>query len=347
MTMKSLVSFVVLVLAVTVSAQTDSQPKASAKTTTKPATVSAKDVQALRDALAAQQRQAEQQNRQLEQLRSQVQQLLDATQQAYSKAVEATTALAAISTQTQEEGRQISALQAALGRFRFSGDVRVRGEDYFQQGVPDLNQARIRVRLGIDGKLNEDFIGGIAIATGALGNPTSTNETLSGAFDRKTIGLDRGYITYNPVAHQWLSLTGGKFVYTWQRTSVTFDPDLNPEGFNEKVSFNFSGPVQNVTAQAIELLYNEVSGKSGVASQDSYALGAQFSATLRAGPWTATPSILSLKWNRPAALLSESAFTTGATTTGFLPTGATTPITGLPVPGEGQGCAKGTSFPSF
>src|SRR5580692_1631 len=382
MTMKSLVSFVVLVLAVTVSAQTDSQPKASAKTTTKPATVSAKDVQALRDALAAQQRQAEQQNRQLEQLRSQVQQLLDATQQANSsaqkaqssvdqaqgaasqaqqsaadaqkvaeqassKAVEATTALAAISTQTQEEGRQISALQAALGRFRFSGDVRVRGEDYFQQGVPDLNQARIRVRLGIDGKLNEDFIGGIAIATGALGNPTSTNETLSGAFDRKTIGLDRGYITYNPVAHQWLSLTGGKFVYTWQRTSVTFDPDLNPEGFNEKVSFNFSGPVQNVTAQAIELLYNEVSGKSGVASQDSYALGAQFSATLHVGPWTATPSILSLKWNRPAALLSESAFTTGATTTGFLPTGATTPITGLPVPGEGQGCAKGTSFPSF
>src|SRR5580704_2780536 len=382
MTMKSLVSFVVLVLAVTVSAQTDSQPKASAKTTTKPATVSAKDVQALRDALAAQQRQAEQQNRQLEQLRSQVQQLLDATQQANSnaqkaqssvdqaqgaasqaqqsaadaqkvadqassKAIEATTALAAVNTQTQEEGRQISALQAVLGRFRFSGDVRVRGEDYFQQGVPDLNQARIRVRLGIDGKLNEDFIGGIAIATGALGNPTSTNETLSGAFDRKTIGLDRGYITYNPVAHQWLSLTGGKFVYTWQRTSVTFDPDLNPEGFNEKVSFNFSGPVQNVTAQAIELLYNEVSGKSGVASQDSYALGAQFSATLRAGPWTATPSLLTMKWNRPDALLSESAFTTGATSTGFLPAGAAKPTTGIPIPGEGQGCAKGNGFPGF
>src|SRR5579863_2276083 len=220
MTMKSLVSFVVLVLAVTASAQTDSQPKASTNTTTKSPAVTAEEVQTLREALAAQQRQTEQQNRQLEQLSSQVQQLLDATQQANSnaqkaqssvdqaqgaasqaqqseadaqkvaeqpssKAVEATTALAAISTQTQEEGRQISALQAALGRFRFSGDVRVRGEDYFQKGVPDLNQARIRVRLGIDGQLNEDFIGGIAIATGSLGNPTTTNETLSGAFDRK------------------------------------------------------------------------------------------------------------------------------------------------------------------
>ena len=380
--MKSLVSFVVLVLAVAVSAQTDSQPKASAKKTTKSTTVSVQEVQELRDALAAQKRQTEQQNRQLEQLKSQMQQLLDATQQANANAQKAqssadqvqgaatqaqqsaadaqkaaaqastqstaaTTALAAVSTQTQDDSRQISALQAALGRFRFSGDVRVRGEDYFQKGVPDLNQARIRVRFGIDGKLNEDFIGGLAIATGALGNPTSTNETLSGAFDRKTIALDRGFITYNPVAHQWLSLTAGKFAYTWQRTSVTFDPDINPEGFDEKASFNFSGPVQNFTAQAIELLYNAANGKAGVASQDSYALGAQFSAKLQVGPWSATPSLLSLKWNRPDALLNESAFVTGATSTGYLPAGATKPITGIPIPGEGQGCAKGNGFSSF
>jgi len=380
--MRSLLCIVVLAFAVTVSAQTDSQPKASAKTSTRSTTVSAKEVQALRDALAAQQRQAEQQNRQLEQLRSQVEQLLNVTQQANasaqkaqssldqaqgaavqaqqsaaaaekvadqasSKATEATNALAAVSTQTQEDSRQISALQAALSRFRFSGDVRIRGEDYFQKGVPDLNQARIRVRFGVEGKLNEDFVGGLALATGALGNPTTTNETLSGAFDRKTIGLDRGYITYNPVEHSWLSLTGGKFAYPWQRTSVTFDPDINPEGFNEKASFNLSGPVQNFTVQGVELLYNAANGKTSIASQDSYALGGQVSATLRFGPWTATPSLLTLKWNRPDALLSESAFTTGATTTGFLPAGATTPVTGIPVPGEGQGCAKGSGFSSF
>ena len=380
--MRSLLCFVVLAFAVTVSAQTDSQPKASAKTSTRSTTVSAKEVQALRDALAAQQRQAEQQNRQLEQLRSQVEQLLNVTQQANasaqkaqssldqaqgaavqaqqsaaaaekvadqasSKATEATNALAAVSTQTQEDSRQISALQAALSRFRFSGDVRIRGEDYFQKGVHDLNQARIRVRFGVEGKLNEDFVGGLALATGALGNPTTTNETLSGAFDRKTIGLDRGYITYNPVAHSWLSLTGGKFAYPWQRTSVTFDPDINPEGFNEKASFNLSGPVQNFTVQGVELLYNAANGKTSIASQDSYALGGQVSATFRFGPWTATPSLLTLKWNRPDALLSESAFTTGATTTGFLPAGATTPVTGIPVPGEGQGCAKGSGFSSF
>ena len=380
--MKRQVWFGVLILAVTVSAQTDSKPKASTKTTTRSTTVTVQEVQALRDALAAQQRQTEQQNRQLEQLRSQMQQLLDATQQANasaqkaqssvdqaqgaatqaqqsaaeaqkvagqasSQAAEATSALAAVSNQTQQEGKQISALQAVLGRFRFSGDVRVRGESYNQGGVPDRNRARIRVRFGIDGKLSEDFVGGFALATGSLGDPTTTNETLTGAFDRKTIALDRGFVTYNPVAHSWLSLTGGKFAYSWQRTSVTFDPDLNPEGFNEKASFNFSGPAQNLTVQGIELVYNEANGKAGIVSQDSYALGGQVSAKLQVGRWSATPSILTLKWNRPDALLNESAFFTAATSTGFLPTGATKPTTGIPIPGEGQGCAKGNGFPGF
>src|SRR5208337_81263 len=88
-------------------------------------------------------------------------------------------------------------------------------------------------------------------------------------------------------------------------------------------------------------------GKTAIASQDSYALGGQVSAKLQFGPWTATPSLLSLKWNRPDAILQESAFATAATTTGYLPSGSTTPITGIPIPGEGQGCAKGNQFPAF
>jgi Putative porin len=77
--------------------------------------------------------------------------------------------------------------------------------------------------------LAEDFTGGFFLATGSLGDSNSTNETLTNFFDRKTVGLDRGYIAYQPLAHKWLQLTGGKFAYPWQRTSVTFDPDLNPE----------------------------------------------------------------------------------------------------------------------
>jgi TolA-binding protein len=379
---------VVICAATLLSAQTNSKPAAHLKKVAqKSVAASADDVNALRNALAAQQRQMEQQRQQMDQLKSQLQQLLDTTQQANAtaqraqsgvdqiqtaatqaqqsateaqrladqasaNAVEAKTAVALVTTRTQDEGRQLSALESLVGRFRFSGDVRVRGEAYNQQGVPDRNRARIRVRFGLDGQLNEDFNAGFALATGSLGDPSSTNETLTNVFDRKTIALDRGFITYNPIAHHWLSLTGGKFAYSWQRTSVTFDPDLNPEGFNEKASFNFSGPVKNVTFQGIELLYNEANGKPGIPSQDSYALGGQASARLQFGRWTATPSFLTLKWNRPDAILQESAFAVAATTTGYQPAtpkGGPTPppITGIPVPGQGQGCAKGTGFASF
>src|SRR5579872_610553 len=377
----------VVILALTVS-YSQSSPSSSGPTK-KAATkipVSVKEVQELKEAVAAQQRQIQQQNQLVERLQSQVQQLLDTTQQANSaaqkaqnsvdqaqsaavqaqqsaanaqqvaqqaasNATDAKTELATVSSQQQDAGRQLTALQALAGRFRFSGDIRVRGESYNQTGVPDRNRARVRVRFGVDSQLNQDFVAGFALATGSMGDPTSTNETLTNVFDRKTIALDRAFITFSPVAHPWLSLTGGKFPYTWQRTSASFDPDLNPEGFNEKLSFNFNGLVQNFTAQAIELLYNEANGKPGMLSQDSYATGGQVSLRLQAGPWTATPSILSMKWERPDAILQESAFATGATTTGFLPSSSTTPVTGIPINGEGQGCAKGgpkgASFPAF
>jgi hypothetical protein len=353
------------------------QKKAVAKPSAR-ATVTVEEVQALRDALAAQQQQIQQLRNEMQQRDAAMQQSQQSTQQAQQQlqqaqtaasdaqqkaaAVESAaieqkdsvsklnsdmadlkTALTSSAVSVQEDQKRTSALEALVSRVRFSGDVRVRGEDFFQRGVEDRNRARIRVRFGFDGKLNEDFTSGIYLATGSLGDPTTTNATLTNVFDRKTIGLDKAWITYNPLAHRWLSLTGGKFAYQWQRTSATFDPDLNPEGFDEKFSWDLTSPtLKNVALQFIQLLYNESSG-----GQDSYALGGQASARLQFGRWTATPSFLTLKWNRPDAILQQSAFAVGATTTGAAAT-ATTPAVGpFPVPGEGPGCAKGLGFSSF
>ncbi len=339
--------------------------------------VTASDLQQLRDALAAQQRQIEQLRQELsqrdqsmqqtQQQAEQAQQAAQVSQAAISDAQQKATAAETVATQEkssvdklssdmddvrttltntalsqQESQNRMSALEALVGRFRFNGDVRIRGEAFKQDGTQDRNRARIRVRFGFDGKLNEDFTAGIALATGTLGDPTTTNETLTNVFDRKTVGLDRGYITYNPVAHKWLSITGGKFAYQWQRTSVTGDPDLNPEGFDEKLSFDMHHAwLKNFTIQAMQLLYNESSG-----GQDSYALGGQVSAKLQMGPWTAIPSFLTLKWNRPDAILAQSAFAVGATTTGFVPTTGAT-VTGINVPGEGPGCASALGSAKF
>src|SRR5438046_2945580 len=52
--------------------------------------------------------------------------------------------------------KRLSALESTAARLRFSGDIRVRSESFFQDSVPFRHRARIRARLGIDGKLGED-----------------------------------------------------------------------------------------------------------------------------------------------------------------------------------------------
>jgi hypothetical protein len=334
-------------------------------------TAMAKDIQALRETVVAQQQQMEVQRQQMEQLKSQLQQLLDATQQANvsaqkvqgscaeqaqttaaqaqqsatdaqrlagqasSSAAEAQAALAVVDKQSKDEDKKISALQDFVGRFRLSGDIRLRGEDIFQDcpACVTRNRARLRVRFGVDGRLNENFMGGFALATGSLGDPTSANETFSNFFNRKTIGLDRGYVTFNPVAARWLSLTGGKFAYTWTRTSLTLDPDINPEGFNQKFAWDLKTPfLKGFTVQGMQLLYNEVAK-----GDDSFALGGNVSANFQFGPLTTTPSFTLIDWGFPDAILNASAFANQATTSGNPP---------IQVPGEGPGCATGSGLPS-
>ena len=334
--------------------------KPTAKKPPASARVTAQEVQELRDALAAQQRQSEEQRQQLDQLKSQLQQLLEATQQASQSAqkvqgsaeqaqttaaqaqqsaaeaqrqadqasssiAEAKASLALVDKQSKDEGKRLSALQDIMGRFHFVGDVRVRGEDFFQDCAACVtrNRARIRLRFGVDGKLTDDFTGGFLLTSGSLGDSNSTNETLTNFFTRKTIGIDRAYVTYHPAARNWISLTGGKFAFTWQRTPMTFDSDLNPEGFTEKFSFDLKSPViKNFTVQGIQLLYNEASK-----GDDSFAVGGQVSSKLSFGFMNSTASFSLLDWRFPDAILNASAFAVQA-------------------PGEGPGCAAGSGLPT-
>ncbi len=369
----------ILLLASSLLAQTAAPAK---KTARKPASTSASDIQALKDAVAAQQQQLQalqqqlqQTNQQLQQTSQQFQQAQQQLQQAQQAAADAQQKAAAVESSaapkevvdklnaqyadiqttltnnavsTQDEQKRMSALEATLGRFRWTGDVRVRGEDFFQgysgcTACADRNRARIRIRFGFEGKLNDDFTAGVALATGSLGDPTTTNETLTNFFDRKTIALDKGYITYNPVAHKWLSLTGGKFAYTWQRTSVTFDPDLNPEGFVEKFSQDFSSVpfLKNANIQFMQLFYNEASGTGGLYhGHDSYAVGGQIGGRLQLTKfWTMTPSFLVMNWRYPDAILNASFFATQATSTNNINVvDANGKVISFPVPGEGPGC---------
>jgi hypothetical protein len=335
------------------SAPQKPERKASTRTAAQPAArttpaVTADDVRQLRDALAAQQQRVQQLEQQLQQFQSQFQRAETAATDAQSKVAEMQTStskqqddytklqrdmndfrmnMSAQSVATQEEQKRTSALEGLMGRLRWSGDVRVRQEDFFQSHDgcngscnPRIRE-RIRVRLNLEGRVNQDFVAGLSLASGAITDPTSTNETLTNALERKTVSFDRGYITYNPQDHKWLTLTGGKFAYTWIRTNQTFDPDINPEGFSEKLSFNFKDQVfKNVTFTGMQVLFNEINRPTSGATcaagfctnggnntgADSFAAGGQVSVKLQLGKRISmTPSYSVLNWRNENALLNN------------------------------------------
>ncbi len=317
------------------NAQSGSKKNAGTSQAKPAAAITADDIKSLRDALAAQQQQIQQLQQELRTRDEANRQAMDVIRQAQMSAQEANNKAASAETAanqtntsldkikadiedvklnqqnaalgSQEDIKRVFAAEQLLGRFRLSGDIRVRGEGFYQSyngcdaPCTDRWRARIRARIGLDGKLGENFLGGIALATGTIanGNPTytdpiSTNETLTSFFERKAIGVDRAYITWQPQNMKWLTATGGKFAFNWQKTVLTFDGDTNPEGFTVKLSKDFSHQIlKNVTVQPIVLMYNEVGG-----GPDSNAVGGQILTRLQLGTrFTLTPSYMILNWN--------------------------------------------------
>ena len=350
------------------AARSTSTTKTTQRTTTRvqrPVPATAEDIQQLRQMLEQQQAEIQRMQQQMAQRDQQLQQTQQQLQEAQAGVRDAQTKAAQVETTANEskEGvaqvkndvsdirgnmtsqvinvqdgqKKVDTLAGELKRLRFTGDARVRYENFFQDAVPDRNRERIRLRFGVQGKLGEDFDAGIFVATGTLNDPTSTNETLSSVFQKKTIGFDRGYVTYNPHYFKALSVTGGKFAFTWNRTPVTFDSDLNPEGFTEKLSWDLKSRVfKNFNVMGMQLLYNESGGGS-----DSYAVGGQVGTRLELGSrWTMTPTYSLLNWHNDNVILNEPASVNGGTATGpFAPNGMTNCTVTL-VGGARQFCSQ-------
>ncbi len=180
----------------------------------------------------------------------------------------------------------------AVGPFTFAGDIRLRDEPFFGGPVDQSqvrNRMRFRLRFNVNAKLNDEFSGGLSVATGDLNDPISTNQTTNQFFTRKGFALDRAFINYTPHGFKPLSLTGGKFAYPWYRTELTWDNDLNPEGLAQTLSWNFEKtPVlKKIALVGFELPFSEVArtattNKSIVQSE---VYGGQLQAIWQLGGW--------------------------------------------------------------
>jgi hypothetical protein len=155
---------------------------------------------------------------------------------------------------TKTEEKKSEAVPESLkwaSKLKWSGDLRYRYEYIDDDGADseDRHRNRIRARLGLTAKVNEEWDLGFRIATGngeVSGDPVSTNQTLDEAFSKKPIWLDQAFFGYHPQRLTGLDVIGGKMenpFYKAGKNELIWDSDLTPEG----VALTYGVPLSEQT----------------------------------------------------------------------------------------------------
>ena len=169
-----------------------------------------------------------------------------------------------------------------LNRISLFGDIRLRHEGFFQDGVDARNRERFRLRVGARIQISDELEGGIRLVSGDPNEIISNNQTMTDVFTRKPINIDNVYITIRPaksigLEKAFFSVTGGKFVVNFFRPRATmlselvFDEDLTPEGAAEEITvLEGQGVFRNLKLLGGQWALKEISN-----GPDSYMVGEQ------------------------------------------------------------------------
>jgi polyhydroxyalkanoate synthesis regulator phasin len=138
---------------------------------------------------------------------------------------------------------------------KIKGDARVRYQyERRKNDTEARTRGRVRFRLGVDSKINDQWKVGAGLATAEVGSTTddarSTNMTFTDGFRRGDIRLDYAFAEYQPAP--WAKAIAGKFVrtdYLWTPTDLLWDSDINPAGgsihFEHKLSDTLTAYLNN------------------------------------------------------------------------------------------------------
>jgi hypothetical protein len=124
---------------------------------------------------------------------------------------------------------------------KIKGDLRTRYQwEKKQTGTTvkanDRDRARMRFRLGVDAKVNDQVKLAAGLATGS-NDPRSTNQTLQDFFQTPDIRLDYAYAKYTPFS--WVSLSGGKVENPlWRPSGMLWDSDIYPDGASMNLTWS-------------------------------------------------------------------------------------------------------------
>lgn len=134
------------------------------------------------------------------------------------------------------KGKAVTA-PAWTQRIKVKGDVRVRTQvDWGKNRAPahQRTRNRVRARIGLEGKVNDQVKAGVKIVTGGT-DARSTNQTLDNNFQTYDARLDQYYIKWTPKLDAKkigkVNVWGGKFKNPFKKTDLLWDGDINPGGF--------------------------------------------------------------------------------------------------------------------
>ena len=172
-------------------------------------------------------------------------------------------------------------LSAPITELELYGDARLRYEVRTGEAGPpntldapgdnsQRNRARYRLRLGLRGTLMDDWFFGIRLETNT--NPRSTNVTFggdssNGVFAKNDDGINVGqaYLGYKGLKD--VTFTAGRMPNPFITTTMTWDPDINPEGISEQWKHTFNIPL-GTRSSAGAASYSK-DGKSTVAATET------------------------------------------------------------------------------
>jgi hypothetical protein len=160
-------------------------------------------------------------------------------------------------------------------RYEFTSDETANAAGV--QTTADRYRDRIRARLNVDAKVNDEVTLGIGIASGENGDPRSSNQTLTGVNNRKAFDLDLAYVDWKFASFGNLILGKMKQPFFKPSQSLYFDADVNPEGL--AVTFNRG----NWFGSTYGYVINEISGAENTRTADTLLYGGQIGARLPIG----------------------------------------------------------------
>lgn len=121
-------------------------------------------------------------------------------------------------------------------RLVVSGDMRVRGQGDYAEGVRDRLSAQARGRIAATYAANDAVTIGVRLVTGDPDDPNSSDVQLSNFDDDLQVSLDQAYVRLN---FDDLSLFAGKMPQPFARTDLVWDGDVSPQGVSAMYRHRF------------------------------------------------------------------------------------------------------------